>query len=133
VAALDARITATFRALGDDSELNDVWIMGMSQGATRAAALARKYPDRYTHLIAMDAPTAIKQGDLPKLRAAVLMAGERDRHDLMQASQRALQAGGIPALYLVIPEATHGAMGPTPEKTMGEALAFLARYAQSRQ
>lgn len=131
VVALDARIEATFRALGDDGPLDDVWIMGMSQGATRAAALARKFPERYTHLISMDAPTAIRPGDLKALRAAVLMAGERDRHDLMQASQRALAASGVPALYLVIPEAGHGAMGPVPEQTMGTALSFLRDNARS--
>ena len=133
VAALDARIVDTFRKLGDESSLDDIWIMGMSQGATRAAALARKFPARYTHLISMDAPTALRPGDLKTLRAAVLMAGEHDRHDLMQASQRALEASAVPALYLMIPEAGHGAMGPTPEKTMGEALAFLARYGSAKR
>jgi pimeloyl-ACP methyl ester carboxylesterase len=125
LAALDARIVATFRALGDDSALDDVWIFGMSQGATRAVALVQKYPERYTHLVSMDAPTALKRGNWAKLRAAVMMAGERDRQDLMRESERALRASGVPTLFLVIPEAGHGAMGPTPEKTMGEALRFL--------
>jgi pimeloyl-ACP methyl ester carboxylesterase len=57
------------------------------------------------------------------------MAGERDRHDLMQASERALRRGGVPARFQIIPEAGHGAMGPTPEKTMGEALEFLSLHA----
>jgi hypothetical protein len=53
------------------------------------------------------------------------MAGERDRRDLMRQSQRSLAAARIPATFILIPEATHGAMGPTPEVTMGEALDFL--------
>lgn len=126
--ALDARIERAFRALGDTGPFVGIWILGMSQGATRAAALARKYPERYTHLVVMDAPTAIPPGDLRALRAAVLMAGQRDRHDLMQASERALRRGGVPAKFLIIPEAGHGAMGPTPEKTMGEALEFLSLH-----
>lgn len=129
LAALDARIAAAFRALGDTRELDDVWVLGMSQGATRAVALVRKYPHRYTHLVSMDAPTALKSGDWKQLRAAVMMAGERDRQDLMRQSERALRASGVPTQYLVIPEATHGAMGPTPEKTMETALQFLQQHA----
>src|ERR1700755_1956888 len=102
-----------------------VVVLGMSQGATRAVALARKYRQRYTRLVAMDGPNAIGPNGLTKLHAAVLMAGERDRQDLMRQSQRPLAANGIPATFILIPEATHGAMGPTPEKTMARAFAFL--------
>ncbi len=126
VAALDARITRTFQALGDPEPGGEVTILGMSQGATRAVALARKYPRRYTRLISMAAPEALKPGDLRGLRGAVMMAGERDRKDLMRASERALRATGVPATFMLIPEASHGAMGPRPEHTMGEALAWLS-------
>lgn len=131
--ALDARIVAAFGQLGERGPLNDVVVMGMSQGATRAAALARKYPERYTRLVAMAGPTAIAPGDLRGLRAAVLMAGERDRQDLMRASQRALAASGVPATFMLIPQATHGAMGPEPEKTMAQALAWLWTHSKPEQ
>jgi hypothetical protein len=36
-----------------------------------------------------------------------------------------LKATGVPATFMLIPEASHGAMGPTPERTMGEALDWL--------
>jgi len=130
VVALDARITRTFQALGDPEPAGEVTVLGMSQGASRAVALARRYPQRYTRLVSMAAPEALKVGDLRKLRGAVMMAGERDRKDLQRASQRALKATGVPAIFMLIPEATHGAMGPTPERTMGEALEWL--WANSR-
>jgi predicted esterase len=123
--ALDQRIVDAFKSLGDPGPIEDVAIMGMSQGATRAVALARKYPERYTRLVAMAGPSAITASGLQHLKGAVLMAGAKDRQDLMRSSQRALAASGIRATFLLIPEATHGAMGPTPEKTMGEALDFL--------
>jgi pimeloyl-ACP methyl ester carboxylesterase len=125
LAALDARIVATFRALGDAGPIDDIVVLGMSQGAMRAVELARKYPQRYTRLVAMDGPSVIAGNGLKTLQAAVLMAGERDRHDLMRQSQRALAAGGVPATFILIPEAAHGGMGPAPEKTMGQALDFL--------
>lgn len=125
VAALDARIIEAFQSLTGPDDTAEVVIMGMSQGADRAAALARRYPQRYTRLISMDAPTALQPGQLRSLRAAVMMAGEHDRQDLMRQSARALQASGVPATFMVIPEAGHGAMGPTPEETMGAALDWL--------
>ena len=126
--ALDRRIRETFTTLGLGDRHEDVWIMGMSQGATRAAALARKWPKRYTRLVSIAAPTSIARGDLRGLAAAVLMAGERDRRDLMQASERALKQTGVPALFLIMPGESHGAMGDSPEKTMAEALAFLSDH-----
>jgi pimeloyl-ACP methyl ester carboxylesterase len=122
---LDARIVETFRALGHPEPIDDIVIIGMSQGATRAVELAKKWPERYTRLISMDAPTALRPGELKSLKAAVMMAGERDRQDLMRQSERALQRSGVPVTFLLIPQATHGAMGPTPELTMGKALSFL--------
>lgn len=125
VAALDARITATFRELGYEEPISDIAVLGMSQGATRAAALARSYPERYTRLVSMGAPSAVKSQGLEHLRAAVTMVGERERKDLMNASERALQSKGVPAKSLIIPDADHAGMGPTPEQTMAEALDWL--------
>lgn len=122
---LDERIVETFRALGHAEPIDDILVIGMSQGATRAEALAKKWPSRYTRLISMDAPTALRPGELRSLRGAVMMAGERDRQDLMRQSQRALERTGVPVAFVLIPQATHGAMGPTPEQTMSSALSFL--------
>ncbi|MGC4069254.1 MAG: hypothetical protein QM784_32315 [Polyangiaceae bacterium] len=130
ISALDARIQTTFRKLGFADPIVDVVVIGMSQGATRAEALARNYPKRYTRLISMAAPTSLRPFDLPNLDGAVLMAGERDRRDLMRASERALKSSGVPAQFMLIPEATHGAMGPTPELTMGAALDWLWQNAK---
>ena len=125
VAALDARIIRAFVELGNEEPIRDVCVIGMSQGATRAAALARTFPERYTRLISMGAPTEVKPAGLERLRGAVLMVGERERKDLMLASERSLENLGVPARSLIIPDADHAGMGPTPERTMGDALDWL--------
>jgi predicted esterase len=125
--ALDRRIQSAFRALGHAEPIEDIVIMGYSQGATRAEALARKWPRRYTRLVLMGAPSAVRPRGLAP-RAVVMMAGERDRQDLMRAGARALAHANIPAVFKIIPGATHGAMGPTPEATMGDALAWLFEH-----
>lgn len=129
VAKLDARIVAAFQALGIEGE-REITVIGMSQGATRAAALAERYPERYTRLISMAAPTVVRPAALRHLRSAVMMAGERDRRDLMRQSERVLSAVGVPATFMLIPEAMHGAMGPSPERTMGQALDWLFQHSK---
>jgi pimeloyl-ACP methyl ester carboxylesterase len=124
VRELDRRITEAFSSLGL-AEGPPIWVMGLSQGATRAVELARKWPTRYTHLVAIAAPTPTSPSGLRQLRAAVFMAGDRDRRDLMLQSQRALGGAGIPSLFLVMPEAPHGSLGREPEQTMATALTFL--------
>lgn len=130
VEKLDTRIVETFRTLGHADRIDDIAVIGMSQGASRAEALARRFPTRYTRLVSMAGPTALKPGELRGLRAAVFMAGERDRRDLMQQSERAMKASGVPATFMIIPDATHGAMGPHPERTMNAALEWLWEHSK---
>ncbi len=125
VPAIDARITAAFFELEPGEPVEDICVIGMSQGATRAAALARAFPERYTRLISMGAPTEVDPAGLERLRGAVLMVGSRERKDLMLASERKLERLGVPVTSMIIPDADHAGMGPTPEKTMGEALDWL--------
>jgi predicted esterase len=124
VDAIDRRIVSTFRALGH-ADPEDIVAIGYSQGASRAQALAEKWPRRYTRLVLIAAPTLASPERVRSLRGAVTMAGERDRQDLMKKAAARWSAAGIPTAYFVIPEATHGSMGPSPEKTMGQALDWL--------
>jgi pimeloyl-ACP methyl ester carboxylesterase len=126
---IDARIVGAFRA-SSETAIEDVVAIGYSQGAVRAEELVRLHPERYTRLILIASPRVSSPRGFDRVRSAVMMAGERDRHDLMKQSARVLTRAGIPSTFIVIPEANHGAMGPTPEKTMGEALDWL--YAHDR-
>ena len=130
VAELDARIVAAFEALGSKGPLADVTLIGYSQGATRAEALARRRPERYTRLVLMGAPGVASTHTLPSLKSTVMMAGERDRQDLMKASMRRFVAAGIPSTFIELPGATHGAMGKSPERTMDAALEWLFTHSR---
>lgn len=128
---LDARIASAIRSADPSDPVEDVVAIGYSQGAVRAEDLARKWPARYTRLVLIASPRVSSPRGFEHVRSAVMMAGERDRKDLMKESARVLEQAGIPATFMVIPEATHGAMGPTPEKTMGDALEWL--FAHDRE
>jgi pimeloyl-ACP methyl ester carboxylesterase len=126
IEALDTRIVRAFRTLGLAEPIDDIIIIGYSQGATRAEWLVRRFPDRYTRLVLMGGPYAAKVDGLQKLRGAVALAGDRDRLDLMQASARALKAAEVPATFMLIPDAIHGSMGREPEATMDRVFAWLS-------
>jgi pimeloyl-ACP methyl ester carboxylesterase len=132
IGALDARITAAFSALGHAVPATDLIVIGYSQGATRAESLAREFPERYTRLVLMGGPYAANARGLHTLRGAVALAGDRDRLDLMQASARTLKAAGVPATFLLIPDAPHGSMGSRPEETMAEVFAWLGANQRQR-
>jgi pimeloyl-ACP methyl ester carboxylesterase len=122
VRALDERIVAAFRELGLPEPLKDVAVVGYSQGASRAEALARTRPERYSRLILIAGPEVPNPRGLEQVRAAVMMAGERDRQDLMKRGVSAFRAVHVPATFQSIPGARHGELGPNPEETMGVAL-----------
>lgn len=125
VKALHERIERAFIALGDSPPIDDICVIGYSQGATRAEALAREFPDSYSRWISIGAPGVANPQGLTHLRAALMMAGERDRQDLMKTGARRLAAAKIRSEFRIIPEATHGSMGPHPEQTMQEALDWV--------
>jgi len=122
--AIDQQIQESLAAAGAP-DARGITLMGYSLGATRAEALARKYPDRYDALVLMGAPTTPQPTRLKHLRAAAMMAGAKDRQDHMKAAAKAFERAGIPSRYFVIPNATHGAMGDTPEKTIDEVFDWL--------
>lgn len=125
IAALDARIVGTYRALGEVGLVDDLAVIGYSQGASRAEALARRFPERYTRLVLIGAPDVPNPRGLSGVKAAVMMAGEFDDQETMQEGAAAFRGAGIRATFLPIPEARHGEMGPVPEETMGRALEWV--------
>lgn len=122
---VNERIEAAFRASGDSSELRDLVLIGYSSGGLFAEILAMRWPDRYTRVVLIALPSRPATYRLRKVRGAVMMAPEVDRHDLMEEGARQLRAEGIRSTFLVLPGATHGGMGREPERAMSEALDWL--------
>jgi predicted esterase len=125
---VDARIQDAFRAAGDDRDLVDLVVMGYSSGATYAELLVMKNPQRYARAVLIANPRKPASFRLRDARAVVLMAGQLDRQDLMQAGLLDLKAAHVPATFMVLPGATHGEMGPESERVMREALAWLLEH-----
>lgn len=129
---LDARIEAAFRAAGYQGPLEDLTVIGYSSGAVLSTMLAHKYPRRYAYVILIGGPQKPTEWRLRNTRSTVMMAGSRDRQDLMKDGARDLDAAGIPSKFMILPGAQHGQMGSESERVMGEALDWLFAHARPR-
>jgi pimeloyl-ACP methyl ester carboxylesterase len=123
---VNRRIEAALQAAGytDEAAWKDIVVIGYSEGASRAEALAARYPERYSRAILIGAPATPSAARLYRSRGAVMMAGERDSQEPMKAGMRALKAAGVPSTYIMIPGAAHGQLNDA-ERIMGEALDWL--------
>ena len=125
LAALDRRIDAAFVAGGIDAP-REIVLIGYSQGADRAEALAARFPAKYRAVVLIASSSPPSPARLRGVRAGVLMAGTRDSQTNMREGLVALQRAKIPATFIPMPDAWHGHMGSDPEATMARALDFIS-------
>ncbi|MDI1450764.1 hypothetical protein [Polyangium sp. 6x1] len=127
---LDARIRAAFEVSGGVAD--DLVLVGHSQGAYLGERLAEQWPQRYSRLVLIGAPTEPSAARLRHVRGAVMVSGEYDVTTRMKQAATELQSAGIPATYLEMPGAKHGQMGDA-ERVFGEAFTWLEANALPRK
>lgn len=130
-AAIDARIGAAIdavRARGVALEPNDMIVIGESLGASRAEALASRFPARYTRLVLVGGPKPPSAKNLRAVKAVALLAGENEPQEDMLQGTAGLESNGIDARFWELPGATHGAYGPDGARIMSQAIAFVAAH-----
>jgi pimeloyl-ACP methyl ester carboxylesterase len=108
---IDARIAAAFQAAGDTRPLDDLVVVGYSQGALMAQHLAHEYPHRYSRVILIGEPRGPDASELRNARAVVAISGTRDIPGVMRSGASEVAATGVPATFIPIPGAVHGEMG----------------------
>jgi pimeloyl-ACP methyl ester carboxylesterase len=122
---IDERIRAAFRAAGDDDpDAGEIALIGLSQGASRTELLVERFPERYTRAVFIGAPRQPSLARLRKLKSAVTMAGQHEGPWMMKHTADVLERGGVPAAFVMIPDAQHAQM-VEGERVMGETLDFL--------
>ncbi|WP_437970913.1 hypothetical protein WMF04_17235 [Sorangium sp. So ce260] len=125
----DARIRKALGACGGEAE--DLVVIGYSQGAYVAERLAERWPERYSRLVLLGAPTTPSAARLRDIRGAVMISGEFDAKYRMKEGAGGLLAAKIPAIYREMPGAHHGEM-PEAERLMDDALDWLDANARPR-
>ncbi|AUX42095.1 hypothetical protein SOCE26_035220 [Sorangium cellulosum] len=125
----DERIRKALAACGGAAE--DLTIIGYSQGAYVGERLAERWPERYSRLVLLGAPTTPSAARLRDIQGAVLISGEFDAKYRMKDGTTGLLAAKIPAIYREMPGAHHGEM-PEAERLMDDALDWLDANARPR-
>ncbi len=118
----DARIQKALSVCG--GEAKDLVLIGYSQGAYIGERLAERYPERYSRLVLLGAPTTPSPARLRDIRGAVMISGEFDARYRMKEGASGLNAVKIPATYIEMPGAQHGQL-PDAERVMSQALGWL--------
>jgi alpha-beta hydrolase superfamily lysophospholipase len=106
----DARVREARAAAcnGEAGENEELTLIGYSQGAYLAERMAERFPNRYTRLVLIGAPTTPSPARLRRSRGAVMISGELDATYRMKEGATLLRAAGIPATYMEMPGARHG-------------------------
>ena len=125
---IDAALAAVAAEDGAPLDTQSLTAIGYSEGATRAEELARRAPDRYPRLVLIAGPTAPTDAGVGRARAAVIMAGGRDKRSHLAVAAASLASAGRPVTFMLLPGAGHGEYGPEGPRVMDEALT----WAQSR-
>jgi pimeloyl-ACP methyl ester carboxylesterase len=130
VATIDERIDAAIQAVnatrGTTLDPGEVILVGESMGAARVAALAARFPSKYTRLVLVGSPETPSAKDLRGARGIALLAGEKEPQERMRQGALGLENAGLNARFWEMEGATHGSYGSDGHRAMEEAVAFVA-------
>lgn len=128
-AAIDARIDRALAAVREqrnlDLDASQLVLVGESMGASRATALAKKFPEKYQRLVLVGGPELPTEAELGKTKGVAFVAGEMEPQEKMKKGAERLSSAGIDARFWELPDATHGAYGSDGNRLMSEAIAYV--------
>lgn len=101
-----------------------ITLVGYSQGAAIGEELARRWPERYTRVVLIGAPSALSVSKIRRAHGLVTMSCSRDVVARMKSGADRARAAGIPSLYLEMPECRHGGVADA-ERIFDSAFRFL--------
>lgn len=126
---IDRALEIVKRSRKGQLDMRRLTLIGYSQGATRAQALAARFPQRYPRVLLGSSPTEPSERKLSKARAVAVVCGQLEAKGKLRAGVAALHDAGEPVRFLVLPDVGHGHYGPDADRVMGKALDFLFRTA----
>ena len=108
-AKIHARIEAALVAAGTtEIPAGGIVLVGYSQGAALGEQLAQRWPERYTELVLIGAPTDPVPAHFARARGVVTMACSRDVTARMKEAAAGVARSGVPSTYVEMPGCTHG-------------------------
>lgn len=128
----DARFRAALAAAGvTDTDAGGFTLVGYSSGADIGQLMVQRWPDRYTKVVLIGAPSDPNPARVAHADAVVTMSCSRDVTWRMKDAAHRIQQAGVPAEYLEMPGCTHGNV-TDGDRLFGEAFDFLDAHARAR-
>lgn len=128
--ATSARIDAALRAAGVE-DLDDLTVIGYSQGAERAEWLAHRFPAKYTRFVLMAGPIVPSASRFSNALAVATLAGYGDVRENMADGAKRLRRSSIPAIYMELPGIHHGELALSADAVVARALEWVASNART--
>jgi pimeloyl-ACP methyl ester carboxylesterase len=119
-----SRIEAALAASGATAPSDGFTLVGYSAGASIAQMAHAKWPDLFPRLVLIAPPEDPNIARLTTARGVVSMSCSRDVPTRMKSAAKSLNAKGVPAIYLEMPNCTHGQV-QDGERIFGEAFDWL--------
>jgi pimeloyl-ACP methyl ester carboxylesterase len=124
---IEAALAAVRSARSGLLDTDRVVLMGYSQGAIRAEALAKHYPERFPWVLLGGVPVTPAAESFRGVVAVALVGGQREGLAHLRAGEEALRSAGRPVQSFILPGAGHGEFGPDADRVMGDAFGWLLR------
>ena len=122
---LHARIEAALAAAGHaDVPREGLVLVGYSQGAALGEQLAARWPERYSRVVLIGAPTEPSAASFARSRAVATMSCQRDVPWKMKEASARIARARVPSSYFEMPGCTHGMMGDA-ERVFEETFGWL--------
>ena len=122
---IDAALDRVKVERGGLLNLDEVLLIGYSQGAHRAEKIAAVHPRRYRQIVLGGSPTSPTPEKLHQGQSIAILAGELEDSSHMEAGYFSLRDAGIRTHFFLLPRAHHGGYGPEGRRVMGEVFAWL--------
>lgn len=106
-------------------------LVGYSAGAGIGEQMVQRWPERYTRVILIGAPTDPSTQRLKSARGVVTMSCTLDVPWRMKDAARRLNATGVPATYMEMPGCTHGNLADG-DRVFDSAFDWLAEHQRER-
>ncbi|MCA9592160.1 MAG: hypothetical protein KC776_02590 [Myxococcales bacterium] len=128
---IDAALSRVRDARGGLLDVTQVVLIGYSQGAIRAEALAKHYPERFPWVLLGGVPVTPNADSFTSTRSVALLGGQREGLGHLVAGREALEKAGRRVKSFVLPSAGHGEFGPDADRVLGEAFDWLLAQCQA--
>lgn len=122
---IDAAVARAASERGESFDPATRVLVGYSEGALRAEALAKRFPAVYPRVLLGASPVTPKAASFSGARAVATLIGEHDVQGPMREGTEALAKAGVPTRLFVLPGVGHGRYGAEAPRVMREAFEWM--------